>query len=196
MSRIVTPAELRDMTWTYSPLSTWPHEETPFEHQRGRFTFKAGWDSTVVMLKHELCWLEAQDVKLAIGVRPDQIKKDGGLKAGVNPVFPGVEISFQSETNLTPLARRGRELIRRYGSYKEAAKHVHPDIAGGSQEDFAAIGAANDHRRIVFATDSCVLWRHNVRSLALGLASLRDVDRYGMTKRGQQYAGFAGALTA
>lgn len=46
------------------------------------------------------------------------------------------------------------------------------------------------HGRLVYATDTCVLWQHNVRSVALGLAALRAVDRYGITQRGQQYAGF------
>jgi hypothetical protein len=42
----------------------------------------------------------------------------------------------------------------------------------------------------VFATDVCELWQHNLRSIALGLESLRAVSRYGITPRGEQYAGF------
>lgn len=44
--------------------------------------------------------------------------------------------------------------------------------------------------RLVYSTDECVFWQHNVRSIALGLAALRAVDRYGITKRGEQYAGW------
>jgi hypothetical protein len=33
-------------------------------------------------------------------------------------------------------------------------------------------------------------WQHNVRAIALGLEGLRKVDRYGITQRHQQYAGF------
>lgn len=44
--------------------------------------------------------------------------------------------------------------------------------------------------RLVYRTDSCEWWEHNVRSIALGLEALRAVDRYGMTGAGQQYAGF------
>jgi hypothetical protein len=33
-------------------------------------------------------------------------------------------------------------------------------------------------------------WRENVRALALALEALRKVDRYGITQRGQQYAGW------
>lgn len=46
------------------------------------------------------------------------------------------------------------------------------------------------HGRLVYATDVCADWHHNVRSIALGLEALRAVDRYGVTSRGQQYAGF------
>jgi len=46
------------------------------------------------------------------------------------------------------------------------------------------------HGRLVYATDVCERWEHNVRSIALGLESLRAVDRYGITRRGEQYAGW------
>lgn len=45
--------------------------------------------------------------------------------------------------------------------------------------------------RLVYATDVCEFWQHNLRSIALGLEALRDVDRYGITRKGEQYAGFA-----
>lgn len=46
------------------------------------------------------------------------------------------------------------------------------------------------HGRLVYATDSCEWWEHNVRSIALGLEALRAVDRFGITRRGEQYAGW------
>jgi hypothetical protein len=46
------------------------------------------------------------------------------------------------------------------------------------------------HGRLVYATDSCDWWEHNVRSIALGLEALRAVDRFGITRRGEQYAGW------
>lgn len=33
-------------------------------------------------------------------------------------------------------------------------------------------------------------WQHNVRAVALGLEALRQVERYGIAERGEQYAGF------
>jgi hypothetical protein len=46
------------------------------------------------------------------------------------------------------------------------------------------------HGRLIYATDVCEFWQHNIRSIALGLGSLRAVDRYGITRRGEQYAGW------
>lgn len=51
------------------------------------------------------------------------------------------------------------------------------------------------HGRLTYATDQFVNWRGNLRAIALSLEALRAVDRYGVSKRGQQYAGWA-QLTA
>jgi len=41
-----------------------------------------------------------------------------------------------------------------------------------------------------YATDTFDRWQDNLRAITLGLEALRKVDRYGITKRGEQYAGF------
>lgn len=41
-----------------------------------------------------------------------------------------------------------------------------------------------------YATDTFDDWQANVRAIALALEALRKVDRYGITKRGEQYAGW------
>jgi hypothetical protein len=46
------------------------------------------------------------------------------------------------------------------------------------------------HGRLIYATDVCAYWQHNVRSIALGLEALRKVDLYGVSRRGEQYAGW------
>jgi len=46
------------------------------------------------------------------------------------------------------------------------------------------------HGPLIYQTDNCAFWQHNVRSIALGLESLRAVDRYGITSRAEQYAGW------
>lgn len=52
------------------------------------------------------------------------------------------------------------------------------------------------HGRLVYATDTCEFWQDNVRSIALGLQALRKVDLYGITKRGEQYAGWLKLTTS
>ena len=54
---------------------------------------------------------------------------------------------------------------------------------------FVALGLIGSPR-LEYGTDVCQRWEHNVRSIALGLESLRAVDRYGITRRSEQYAGF------
>jgi len=47
------------------------------------------------------------------------------------------------------------------------------------------------HGQKQFPCDTYVEWRHNVRAIALALEALRAVDRYGVTRRGEQYTGWA-----
>ena len=51
-----------------------------------------------------------------------------------------------------------------------------------------------------YATDVFTHWHANLRAIALGLEALRKVDRYGISKRGEQYTGWkalpAGAAPA
>lgn len=67
-----------------------------------------------------------------------------------------------------------------------ARQPVHPGVR---------IAFESKHGALVYATDSCEFWQHNVRSIALGLESLRAVDRYGITRRAEQYQGYK-AITA
>lgn len=47
------------------------------------------------------------------------------------------------------------------------------------------------HGPLVYATNRFLWWSDNVRAIALGLEALRKVDRYGITKSGEQYRGWA-----
>lgn len=46
------------------------------------------------------------------------------------------------------------------------------------------------HGFLQYGTDTFDDWQCNLRAIALGLEALRKVDRYGITKRGEQYTGF------
>lgn len=62
------------------------------------------------------------------------------------------------------------------------------------------IAFESKHGPLVYATDRYVRpswarsrmddWQHNVRAIALGLEALRKVDRYGISRRGEQYRGY------
>lgn len=76
--------------------------------------------------------------------------------------------------------------IRIDGQLRADAKMRHP----GAEVSFEV-----DGRRLVFHTDAYNVLQSNLRAIALGLESLRAVDRYGITSSAEQYAGFA-QLTA
>lgn len=67
----------------------------------------------------------------------------------------------------------------------DARSPTHPGV------ELSFTSARLKDRRLIYATDVCRRWEDNVRSIALGLESLRAVDRYGITARGEQYAGFS-----
>lgn len=46
------------------------------------------------------------------------------------------------------------------------------------------------HGPLAYGTDRFYSWQANVRAIALGLEALRKVDRYGISRRGEQYAGW------
>lgn len=64
--------------------------------------------------------------------------------------------------------------------------------ANAKQPAFPGVRIAFESRHgpLVYQTDTCAFWQHNVRSIALGLEALRAVDRYGITHRAEQYTGF------
>lgn len=184
--------------YRFTPLTVWPHGDT--RDRRGRHTFRAGWQDTLDLLERELRLLDASAVLIGVALQPGHIRLDGRPRSDApSPRHPGVEVSFSSGSiaRLDPLVRRGLELIRRAGgSEREARRRAHPDT-GGSHEDMVAVNAALDpENRLIYATDACEDWRHNVRSIALGLEALRAVDRFGISRRGEQYAGFRAALPA
>jgi hypothetical protein len=46
-----------------------------------------------------------------------------------------------------------------------------------------------------YATDTFTTWQDNVRAVALSMEALRKVDRYGVSKRGEQYRGWRALTT-
>jgi hypothetical protein len=72
--------------------------------------------------------------------------------------------------------------IRRDGLPRaDARQPAHPGIE---------LSFDSRHGRLVYATDAYDDWQANARAIALGLEALRAVDRYGISSRGEQYAGW------
>lgn len=71
--------------------------------------------------------------------------------------------------------------IRNDGRIRAAARPETPGVR---------VAFESRHGPLVYATDRFNHWQDNVRAVALGLEALRKVDRYGITERGEQYAGW------
>lgn len=52
------------------------------------------------------------------------------------------------------------------------------------------ISFKSKHGPLAYATGEFDDWRDNLRAIALSLEALRAVDRYGVSKRGEQYRGW------
>lgn len=57
---------------------------------------------------------------------------------------------------------------------------------------FPGVGVSFESRHgpLTYATDAYDHWQANVRAIALSLQALRAVDRYGVSRSGEQYAGW------
>lgn len=54
-----------------------------------------------------------------------------------------------------------------------------------------ALSFTAKRKALTFPCDTYRDWRDNVRAIALALEALRQIDRYGVTSRGEQYTGWA-----
>jgi hypothetical protein len=67
------------------------------------------------------------------------------------------------------------------GFPRSTAKAEHPGIILTMNTNVGALS---------YPCDTFTAWEDNLRAIALALEALRKVDRYGVTKRGEQYRGF------
>jgi hypothetical protein len=67
------------------------------------------------------------------------------------------------------------------GRPRATAKAEHPGVI---------LTLDSKHGPLSYPCDTFTTWQDNVRAIALALEALRKVDRYGVTKRGEQYRGF------
>ena len=74
-----------------------------------------------------------------------------------------------------------REAFRLDGFPRSTAKPAHPGLILTLDSKFGPLS---------YPCDTFTRWEDNLRAIALALEALRKVDRYGVTKRGEQYRGF------
>jgi hypothetical protein len=79
--------------------------------------------------------------------------------------------------------------IRRDGMVRANAKVGHPGVAVSFQSKFGPLRYATDAYEQRWSGDMPA-WQANIRAIALALQALRAVDRYGVTRRGEQYQGW------
>lgn len=84
--------------------------------------------------------------------------------------------------------------LRRDGMLKVTAKVGHPGVVVSFESKFGPLRYATDRYEPRWSGDPPG-WQANARAIALALQALRAVDRYGVSKRGEQYRGWT-ALTA
>lgn len=98
----------------------------------------------------------------------------------------------------------GREIrnLANTSAQRESAEILLAIPAGGWRIDGKPrADAKTEHPGVIFSIDSkfghlsypadrFTHWHDNLRAIALALEALRKVDRYGVTKRGEQYKGF------
>lgn len=71
--------------------------------------------------------------------------------------------------------------FRRDGRPRADARVEHPGVVFSME---SRVG------RLSYPCDTFTEWQDNLRAIALALEALRKVDRYGVTRRGEQYRGF------
>lgn len=79
--------------------------------------------------------------------------------------------------------------LRRDGMLRAQAKVGFPGVRVAFDSRYGPLTYATDAYDRLYGGDMPG-WQANVRALALALEALRAVDRYGVTKRGEQYRGW------
>lgn len=154
------------MSYELRPLPIWPHEETK-PRRRAQFKSRGG---------------KNEDGRWEPGTRINWNQTLGELE---------YETQCLAKGSYYPVILIGVGLteydIRQDGAPRANARPMaHPGVE---------VSFDSRYGRLTYATDVFDDWRDNVRAITKGLEALRAVERWGVAKRGQQYAGFT-LLTA
>lgn len=151
------------MEYTVRPIS----DRTAFagKHTESQFAVKYG--QVIELLEKELRFLKATNIVIEVDVTESQIRLDGLMRNDARASSPAVRLAFDSTVG--PLTYASDAFVR-----------------GQSVRYVGAYDSPNRKKVETMRQD----WQHNLYAIAKSLEALRLVDRYGVTKRGEQYAGF------
>ena len=171
---------------TFRPIDAWPG---PLTEERRYSQFSASWASTLELLKREITMIDGERVvvqmALLVAIVPGvALWRGSSLQATMATTRTG-GVSGRGgrlEGGLVVVQMALREnQIRRDGFPRSEARPEHPGVILAFESKFGPLK---------YATDRFTKWEDNIRAIALGLEALRAVDRYGITKRGEQYSGW------
>lgn len=91
------------------------------------------------------------------------------------------ELRYLGAKNVSLLMAVTHDDIRLDGHLRANARPSHPGVV---------VAFDSKHGPLKYAVDTFTDAWDNLRAIALGLEALRKVDRYGVTKRGEQYSGW------
>lgn len=91
------------------------------------------------------------------------------------------ELGMLEATDIVIQVALREDQIRLDGWPRSGSAPAHPGVK---------LGFTSKHGPLVYRTNAFRKWHANLRAIALGLEALRKVDRYGITKRGEQYTGW------
>lgn len=118
--------------------------------------------------------------------------------AGARPVYGGTRSQFSAPftSTIKLLAREldflaGERIVLEAG-FTEGQLRIDGLPKAGVRMDDPAIAVAfeSKHGPLRYATAEFTSWQDNLRAIALAMEALRAVDRYGVSKRGEQYVGW------
>lgn len=149
------------MILTYRPIKVWPEGWDPNKPPQAQSPFKSTFAQTIELLDSELYAINASSPTLQVDASDARIRMDGQLHAQASVNYPGVILSFMTPDLGTLVYRCNRFGATTSNDWSTNRTHHRPG------------------------------WHENLRAIALGLESLRRLERYGIADRGQQYAGWA-----
>ncbi len=130
---------------------------------------------------------------------------DLGFRCRPIDKWPGEFTKFRTRSQFSAHWRKTLELLGRELSHLNAkngslllALYEHEITHDGSRPRADArpahpgviLALNSKHGPLKYTCDRFDHWRDNIRAIALGLEALRAVDRYGITRKGEQYQGY------